>query len=79
MILIDARERNVLSSRKLFITNVNIMKKIALLSLALFAAGVISSCCCQDQGAPPLNKMPKFNDLEQPAGDVVPMVMKSKK
>ena len=55
------------------------MKKIALLSLALFAAGVVSSCCCQEQGAPPLNKMPKFNDLEQPVGDVVPMVMKSKK
>ncbi|MEG0836456.1 MAG: hypothetical protein RR250_01240 [Akkermansia sp.] len=57
------------------------MKKITLLSMVLFAVGVVSSCCCQDAGAPPLNKMPKFNDLEQPAttGDIAPMIMKSKK
>ena len=35
--------------------------------------------CCQDQGAPPLTPLPKFNDLNQPAVDVAPVVMKSKK
>lgn len=30
-------------------------------------------------GAPPLTPLPKFNDLNQPAVDVAPVVMKSKK
>ena len=53
------------------------MKKITVMALAAFAASIMASCCCQDQGAlPPL---PKFNDLNQPAVDVAPVVMKSKK
>lgn len=44
-----------------------------------FAASIMASCCCQDQGAPPLTPLPKFNDLNQPAVDVAPVVMKSKK
>lgn len=47
--------------------------------MAAFAASIMASCCCQDQGAPPLTPLPKFNDLNQPAVDVAPVVMKSKK
>ena len=46
------------------------MKKITVMALAAFAASIMASCCCQDQGAPPLT---------QPAVDVAPVVMKSKK
>lgn len=55
------------------------MKKIAILALSAFAASIMASCCCQDQGAPPLTPLPKFNDLNQPNAEVAPMVMKSKK
>lgn len=55
------------------------MKKITVMALAAFAASIMASCCCQDQGAPPLTPLPKFNDLNQPAVDVAPVVMKSKK
>ncbi len=56
------------------------MKKITVLALAAFATSIMASCCCQDQGAPPLTPLPKFNDLNQPATmDVAPVVMKSKK
>jgi len=55
------------------------MKKITVMALAAFAASIMASCCCQDQGAPPLTPLPKFNDLNQPAMDVAPAVMKSKK
>ncbi|XBD74383.1 hypothetical protein ABFY27_16510 [Akkermansia massiliensis] len=54
------------------------MKKITVMALAAFAASIMASCCCQDQGAPP-DPLPKFNDLNQPAVDVAPVVMKSKK
>gem|GEM_PF-342383 len=54
------------------------MKKITVMALAAFAASIMASCCCQDQGAPPLTPLPKFNDLNQPAVDVAPVVMKSK-
>lgn len=54
------------------------MKKIALITMAVVTAGIISSCCCQDQGAPGLRKMPKFNDPNQPA-EVAPQIFKSKK
>lgn len=46
------------------------MKKITVMALAAFAASIMASCCCQDQGAPPLTPLPKFNDLNQPAVDV---------
>ena len=49
------------------------MKKITVMALAAFAASIMASCCCQDQGAPPLTPLP------QPAVDVAPVVMKSKK
>ena len=55
------------------------MKKITVMALAAFAASIMASCCCQDQSAPPLTPLPKFNDLNQPAVDVAPVVMKSKK
>lgn len=57
------------------------MKKITVLALAAFATSIMASCCCQDQSAPPLTPLPKFNDLNQPAAtmDVAPVVMKSKK
>ena len=55
------------------------MKKITVMALAAFAASIMASCCCQDEGAPPLTPLPKFNDLYQPAVDVAPVVMKSKK
>lgn len=54
------------------------MKKIALIAVSVITAGIVSSCCCQDQGAPGLRKMPKFNDPNQPT-EVAPMVFKSKK
>ena len=50
------------------------MKKITVMALAAFAASIMASCCCQD-----LTPLPKFNDLNQPAVDVAPVVMKSKK
>ena len=49
------------------------MKKITVMALAAFAASIMASCCCQDQGAPPLTPLPKFNDLNQPAVDVAPV------
>ncbi len=52
------------------------MKKICILALTAIAAGVMGSCCCQEQGAPPLTPMSKFNDLNQPA---TPLVEESKK
>lgn len=55
------------------------MKKITILALSAFAASIMASCCCQDQGAPPLTPLPKFNELNQPGTEIVPMVMKSKK
>lgn len=42
------------------------MKKVTSLVLVLFTAIAVSSCCCQDRGAPAMKKMPKFNDLGQP-------------
>ena len=47
------------------------MKKITILALSAFAASIMASCCCQDQGAPPLTPLP--------GTEIVPMVMKSKK
>lgn len=47
--------------------------------MPLLRPSIMASCCCQDQGAPPLTPLPKFNDLNQPAVDVAPVVMKSKK
>lgn len=55
------------------------MKKITIVALSAFVTSIMASCCCQDQGAPPLTPLPKFNDLNQPAAEVAPMVMKSKK
>ena len=50
-----------------------------ILALSAFAASIMASCCCQDQGAPPLTPRPNFNDMNQPGTEIVPMVMKSKK
>ena len=67
------------------------MKKITVMALAAFAASIMASCCCPSRivalassfclasSAPPLTPLPKFNDLNQPAVDVAPVVMKSKK
>ena len=35
------------------------MKKITILALSAFAASIMASCCCQDQGAPPLTPLHK--------------------
>ncbi len=58
------------------------MKKITIFALTALAASVLGSCCCQDQGAPPLTKLPKFDDLDQPGTEMTgagPRVMDSKK
>lgn len=54
------------------------MKKIALITMAVITAGIVTSCCCQEQGAPGLRKMPKFSDPDQPT-EVPVRIFKSKK
>lgn len=55
------------------------MKKITVRALGRFCGEHHGFLLLSDQGAPPLTPLPKFNDLNQPAVDVAPVVMKSKK
>lgn len=55
------------------------MKKITVMALAAFAASIMASLPPPGSGCSALTPLPKFNDLNQPAVDVAPVVMKSKK
>lgn len=55
------------------------MKKITVMALGRFCGEHHGFLLLPGSGAPPLTPLPKFNDLNQPAVDVAPVVMKSKK